>query len=192
MNSIDTFLSKNYSEDLVDLHLWCENQYRENFENCFKDVRDLKRELESNIRTVSDLELEWVLTELPMTLFDVSENLNRFRLDMEVIKLKKKSIKLDLSKSTKMMIESGELDKSEVKNYIDAQIAEHDIVITAFNYIINRVESEISFSKELIMGCKKIWDSRRRAEESNPAGEVVPEELPNYSESTGFKSSYIK
>ena len=49
------------------------------------------------------------------------------------------------------------------------------IIYTA---VVTRVEIDIAFSKELIMGARKVWDARRRSEDA-PVGEIPPE-LPDY------------
>ncbi len=116
-----------------------------------------------------------------MKLFSISENLNKVRLEAEVIKLRKKQVKADLDKQAAQLVADKELSKDAVKSWVDTELADHDILLAAYNSLITRVESDISFSKELIMGCKKIWDARKRTEQSNPVSEVVPSELPSYS-----------
>ena len=197
--SLREFIETNYKESIDDIQNWCDEEYNKNFRYCFDRVRSIKDSMNSESRPISDFELEWVLTDLPLNLFTISEALNRYKLDQEVVKLKKKEIKLELETSAKELVEQGTIGKSDTKSWVDANLSEHDIVIAAFNSIVSRVESEISFSKELLMGCKKIWDSRRRAESSNPVGDVVLnpdiENLPDYT-STGYvrstqKNSYI-
>lgn len=197
--SLREFIENNYKESIDDIQSWCDDEYNKNFRFCFDRVRSIKDSMNSESRPISDFELEWVLTDLPLNLFTISEALNRYKLDQEVVKLKKKEIKLELETSAKELVEQGIIGKSDTKSWVDANLSEHDIVIAAFTSIVSRVESEISFSKELIMGCKKIWDSRRRTETSNPVGEVVTDvsvdSLPDYS-STGYgkdirKNQYI-
>ena len=64
-----------------------------------------------------------------------------------------------------------------------------------YNSVNERVRRQISFSRELIMSSKKLWDARRATEDANPIGGVVKEEteLPNYSyDSDARKNVYIK
>ena len=180
---INEFLQKNYASYINDIGNWVDEQYNMNFRECFDAVRAIHVQMQSQTRQISDTELEWILTELPLQLFSISENLNKIRLDSEVIKLRKKQIKAELETSANDLVQSGELLKSDVKGWVDTELAEHDILLAAYSSLITRVESEISFSKELIMGCKKIWDARRRSENSNPVSEVVTSEVPNYSTS---------
>ena len=131
---------------------------------------------------INHTELEWILIELPMELFTLAESLNQLRLEYDIFKLEEK----DLTKKSK---KDSELGSTELElNRLRAMISVYSAVIT-------RVENEISYSKELIMGAKKIWDRYRAAEASNPVGEVVPEgnvpvdidSLPMYGEVTDVK-----
>ena len=192
---INEFIQENYSEYIDDVESWVTAQYDKFFKECFDKVRKIHVSMKSQTRQISDSELEWILTELPLTLFSISENLNKVRLDMEVIKLRKKSIKIELESKASEMVKEGEFNKTESKSWVDAELAEHDILISAYHSLITRVESEISFSRELIMGCKKIWDARRKTENSNPVSEVVPdngESLPSYYNRDRYREPYIR
>ena len=177
---INAFLQENYAEYINDVSNWVEDQYKRNFKDCFDSVRVIQHRMQSQTRTISDSELETILTELPMQLFSISENLNKIRLEAEVIKLRKKQVKADLDQKALQMVSEKEIPKDAMKSWVDTELAEHDVLLAAYSSLITRVESDISFSKELIMGCKKIWDARRRTEQSNPVGEVVPSDLPKY------------
>ena len=180
---IETFIQETYQEYIDDIGTWVDTQYVKYFQSCFDSVRNIHKSMKSQTRAISDSELEWILTELPLQLFSISESLNKVRLDAEVIKLRKKTVKAELDKTAAEMVKNNELSKTEVKGWVDTELADHDILLAAYSSLITRVESEISFSKELIMGCKKIWDARKRTEQSNPVGEVVPSDIPNYSQS---------
>lgn len=181
---IKSFIESQYKEYIEDIETWCNEQYNLYFKECFDSVRKIHKSMESQVRAISDTELEWILSELPMTLFSISESLNKYRLEHEVIKLRKKKIKLELDAEAKKLIEDKILSKADMKSWVDAELSEHDILLAAYASVISRVESEISFSKELIMGCKKIWDSRRKSEASNPVSPVDPrdvDKIPDYS-----------
>lgn len=181
---IKSFIESQYKEYIEDIETWCNEQYNLYFKECFDSVRKIHKSMESQVRAISDTELEWILTELPMTLFSISESLNKYRLEHEVIKLRKKKIKLELEAKAKQLVEDDFLSKSDTKSWLDAQLSEHDILLAAYSSVISRVESEISFSKELIMGCKKIWDARRKSEASNPVSPVDlrdVDKIPDYS-----------
>lgn len=187
---LDTFIQDNYSEYINDIQQWVDHQYDTAFKSCFDAVNEIHKNMQTQSRQITDTELEWTLTELPMQLFSISENLNKLRLDYEVIKLRKKAIKVEFDKKAAEMVKDSKLAKSEVKSWVDAELVDHDILIAAYNSLITRVESEISFSRELIMGCKKIWDARRKTENVNPVSEVTPETLPKYHSPQRYHESY--
>lgn len=190
---INEFIQENYQEYISDVESWVDDQYTEYFKTCFDKVRRIHERMKSQSRSITDSELEWILTELPMELFSISETLNKVRLDVEVIKLRKKSVKRDLDKKASELVKEGEFNKTDSKTWVDAELSEHDILISAYSSLITRVESEISFSRELIMGCKKIWDARRKTEASNPVSEVVPaSDLPSYYNKDRYHEPYIR
>ena len=75
------------------------------------------------------------------------------------------------------------MNKTQTADYVNRKIntamVEYEVLHAAYVSIVTRVENEQTFAKELIMGAKKVWDSRRSADNSNPVGLVVPE-LPEY------------
>ena len=68
-------------------------------------------------------------------------------------------------------------------------MTEDKILILAYDNLITRVEKEMSYSRELIMSAKKIYDVRRNTEQSNPVSEVSSKQndLPDYYSSTSGK-----
>lgn len=112
---------------------------------------------------INDKELEWIITMLPLDMFSVATALAQFKQHTEIVKLR---IKQRKTKSDD--IEDDGLDE------------EYKLMLIIYNSVINRVEQELSSSKELIMGAKKVWDARRSGERS-PIGAVVPPpDLPDY------------
>lgn len=190
--NIKEFVQENYAEYIDDISAWVDEQYNQHFKPCFDQVRKIHKDMQNGARTITDTELEWILTDLPMLLFSISEDLNKVRLESEVIKLRKKTVKAEMDKKAAEMVKNDELSKTDAKGWVDTELADHDILLAAYNSLITRVESEISFSKELIMGCKKIWDSRRRTESSNPVGEVVPGQLPSYYNADRYHEPYVR
>ena len=191
--NINQFREENYKEYIDDICDWVDEQYSKYFKSCFDSVRKMHESMKSQVRPISDSELEWILVELPMTLFSISEDLNKIRLEVEVIKLRKKTIKSELEQKASELVRDSVITKADIKSWVDTELADHDILLSAYNSLITRVESEISFSKELIMGCKKIWDSRRKTEASNPVGEVTPstsDKVPNYSDRYSGENRY--
>lgn len=159
-------IENNMQPDIDAVTTWCDDIYAEWFSSYFNSSRILFDRLKSKDKPISDEELSWILIQLPLQLFSASEALSKFRISQEVIKLKTKEIEMSI-KGT-----AGTL-----------QTIDNKILIMAYAGIISRVESEISFSRELIMGAKKVWDSRRSTEGVHPVGEVdgnPPIILPEY------------
>lgn len=109
---------------------------------------------------INDTELEWILISLPLELKMAANSLAQFKQYNEIVKLRMKQRK------------SAGVDDSDG---LDAEFKLMNIIYTS---VITRVELEISFSKELIMGAKKVWDARRSGE-TPPIGETNTD-LPEY------------
>ena len=169
-----------YIDDIVDVSAWCDDFYNKGFSKYFANTRDLYKRMRSSGKPVSDEELTQILLDLPIALFDASESLSQIKIALEVIKLKAKEQEQERSKHcTAKTI-------TERKDEVAVQMTDSKILIAAYQTVISRVENEISFSRELIMGAKKIWDSRRHTEESNPVSPIDPTKkrsvngLPDY------------
>ena len=164
--------------------------YNKIFADEFKDLRQLRDRMKSEKSPVTDAELEEILTTLPLRLFDISEKLNSVRLESETIRLRMKDYKqkrlVQLSEGEMYSPEGGRMSTSAQREWttkaVNAEMADHELLLSAYTSVIDRVEREISMSRELIMGAKKIWDGRRSAESVNPVGEVVTPgaDLPDY------------
>lgn len=153
---------KEMDEDVQSVIDWCDELYDINFSSFFQGQRDLFKRLQSKTHLITDEELEWILTSIPLQLFTVAERLSQIKITQEVIKMKNKKDTIDkINEST----QSTQTKKKEEAEYL---MLEHKLVDTVYSSIINRVENEISFSRELIMSAKKIWDRRRQTENINP------------------------
>ena len=86
----------------------------------------------------------------------------------EVIKLRNKQKLNGLKKMSKATTLTQQTEDAEV------QMIEELILDLAYESVISRVDHEISFSRELIMGAKKVWDRRRQTDVVNPIGTVTP------------------
>jgi len=178
MIDLNSIVSENF-EDTNAVVSWCSEIYDEKFAEFFLDARVLFEKLQSKSHPITDDDLSQILMDIPMKLFDVSEVLNQFRLNYEVVKLKNKQKESNLIKS------SSESTASKRKIDAELKMISDKILVLAFDSVITRVENEISFCRELIMSAKKLWDARRKSEQSNPVSEVT--ELPDY-----HATSYIK
>ena len=164
-------ISDSFSDQFDGLDEWIDKTYDDNFAKYFIDQREMIDKLNHSSEPVSDDYLEKILIEIPLQLFDVSEVVNKVRLKIEAIKLGIKEK------------ESNKLSTLEDR-----------LLVSAYESIVSRVEREMSYSRELIMSAKKIWDSREHGKNSMPVSEIDPEcrtELPDYSGPSTHKS-YIR
>lgn len=157
-----------FNTEITDVTTWCNDFYDKKFAKYFTKSRELYKRLNSNTRPISDSELNYILIDLPITLFDVSEVLSQTRVSLEVIKLRAKE------QSTELMKDIEAKTLTEKRDAVSVQMIDANLLIMAYESVIGRVENEIKFSQELIMGAKKVWDSRRKTDASNPVGLVDP------------------
>jgi len=202
MRTLDEVFKANYMAESEDIVSWCDSIYDKYFSDAYKIMKSVGSSTVFNDLgfvkcKLSDEELERILTELPVDLYTASESLNRLKLELEMIKLKYKQIRRDLTTEAKNHIKmTGEnLTKAEVESavqdYTFSEISENELLIRAYESVISRAENERSACRELIMGAKKVWDSRRMAEQTNPIKEVVTDnELPDYKDIA--RNQYVK
>lgn len=157
-------------DGIAELDAWCEEIYQTNFASYFENVRELYIKFKkSEYMPISDEDLSRILIEVPLSLFSASEAVQKLKTHQEIMKLNTKYSKLSL-------------DDTEDKANSQAMEA----VTKAYENIITRAEKEISYSRELIMGAKKIWDARKRTESLMPVSEMSEEDskrskkLPEY------------
>ena len=173
-----------FSDDIEAVSDWCEEIYQNNFASHFSESRELFLRLKSKTQPITDEELSWILINLPLNLFDVSEVLNKFKVNQEVVKLRNKQKESDLVKASIETTATKRQEEASIK------MLENKLLVTAYSSVMSRVESEISFCRELIMGAKKIWDARRRSESANPVGFVTDDshtDLPDYQQDVYIK-----
>ena len=176
--------------DIDSVNEWVDEIYNKYFSGYFADQHEYYKRLKSKDRPITDAELEDILTTMPLELFSVSEALSQFKISEEVVKLKVKETEIENFKNSQQSSETKR--KEEAAN----SVLEHKLLITVYEAVAERVGKEISYSRELIMGCKKIWDGRRATDNSNPVGNVVNEgDLPDYAyngkASTGGGRTYV-
>lgn len=157
-------ICESMNEDINSVIEWCNQIYDQTFSAYFKDQRELFKKLESKTHPITDEELERILTAIPLELFSVSEKISQFKISQEVIRMKNKQSTAELVNA------STESTQTKKKEEADLLMLENKLVDTVFAAVISRVDSEVSFSRELIMSAKKIWDRRRQIEQSNPIG----------------------
>lgn len=178
-------IESKYQEDFDDVDAWVKNRYEDVFAPYFYLVQELYKRMQSTTRQITDKELEEILSTVPLQMFAVAEELNNVKARMEVLKLEIKQKKNDIRAS------STETSQTARNKQADEATAEDELLLKLYRSIVERVESQVSFSKELIMSAKKLWTSRRDAE--NIAQAAQNTELPDYSiGDSDSKQSYIK
>ena len=83
---------KGVSDDIQDVQKWADEEYNKYFASYFVGEVDLYKKLKDKDYIVTDDELEWILTSLPLELFSVSEQLSKMKTAEEVIKLHIKEV----------------------------------------------------------------------------------------------------
>ena len=176
-----------YAGDIKSVKDWCNKFYDRYFAEHFAGFRDAFNRLKKAGNKITDDELETLLITLPIRLFDASEVLSGTKIALSTVRIGMKQKENDLIAEGK---ESGK-SAAAAKESAASAILDDQILVAAYDIIISRVESEISFCREIIMSAKKIWDARRRTENANPVSPV--ESLPEYNPDDKRKgNSYIR
>lgn len=144
-----------------------ERIYNACFSEYFSSVHILKDRLYSEKRPITDSELEEVLTNLPLNLFLVAEKMEQLKLRVAIVNkyIKDRSYEFE---------HSPDVTKKDIPHLL----SEEKFKVDMYTIIIERAQSEVSIAKELIMACKKLWDARRKIEESNPVQPPKQNSLP--------------
>ena len=172
--------------DIDEVEQWAENEYQNYFAQYFKGEVELYRKMKDDPEgLITDVDLEWILTYLPLELFSVAEQLSKLKTKQEVIKLHIRE------KEDEMMLNLKESDLSQTaeKEMASKYIAPDKLLVDIYTSITERVNREISFSRELIMSAKKIWDARRASEAPITGITKGVDDLPDYIPDT---RTYIK
>ena len=148
-----------------------QTMYDKDFAPYFKENHDLYKRMQSEVRPITDEELSRVLIALPLSLFEVGAAISDLRTKVEIAKLRIKEVEFAIMQESEAKTITAKKDEAMMHTMDD------HVLLCAYLGLIDRVEAEMSFSRELIMGAKKIWDSRRRTEDSNP---VAPIDIPEY------------
>ena len=177
MSILETYQS--HKQDLDDIANWIDQTYDENFRQYFEVVENLYARFKSETYPITDAEIEAILTILPLNLFSVSEKLAQLESSSEVIKLRVKQKKYEIIQSSEASSQAAK--KEEAAN----AVVDDEILLKAYEILSDRVNNEISFSRELIMGAKKIWSARKQTETIGIGAENVNtnreiDELPEY------------
>lgn len=174
-------ICEEYSQDIESVQNWHDQKYHELFGSTFDDLAQMQSRLASKERPITDEELEWTLTTFPLNLIRAAESLNQLRLELEVVKLNNAAKKTELSKKYHTDIEYSKWTAAMKSEAIAAEMAEYYTLQSAYTSIITRVENQLLYSREFIMGAKKVWDSRRHSEAPIPTADTSDSaSLPDY------------
>lgn len=163
------------STDINEVNEWADQEYNKYFSQYFKGEVELYDRMKKNQDPITDQELEWILTELPLELFSVTEQLSKLKTAQEVIKLHIKQTERDYIQNP-----GSPGSATQKKEDAVALTAEDRLLVTVYDSISERVSRQMSFSKELIMSAKKIWDARRSDGVLNPDVLGKDTSLPEY------------
>ena len=151
-------------------------------------VYTLASKLNSDTDPISDKDLEYILMDLPLKLFIVSEYLAKLSGMVEALKIENTQKELDIRNDIAEQIAYGEkYTQQDVKTRIDSALIENKATIVCLNTAIKQIEKQLTYCRELIMSAKKIWDARRRTENIMPVSESNIEDLPEIT-----RNQYIK
>lgn len=164
---------KAIQSEVDEINDWANSEYDKYFAPYFKEEKKLYDRIKSKDDPITDSELEWILTDLPLELFSVSEQLGKLKISQEVIRIHIKQVEREY-------IATAEGSATQKKEDASALTAEDKLLVDVYDTIIERVNKQMTFSKELIMSAKKIWDARRA--DGIPLPDVVPNQdaLPEY------------
>lgn len=168
-------IEQKYQKD-IDAVIDYENGiYNHLFADEFSEILKLSDAIkQSGYRSPSDEVLEVILIDVPLKLFDVAERLNQLELTLQVLKLELKEKKVQLKHCNDVQ----NLKSTEISDYITSKTIEDELMICVYTKLIERVNSQVSYSKELIMSAKKLWDRRKAAESVMPVSPVDPASAP--------------
>lgn len=175
-------------DDLVAAHKnadsavqWADELYHDRFYRYFVEVHDMWASVSNVDNPISDNQLDICLTKLPLELFAVSEALASFKISIEAVKFEIKKAEFDQRKT--LMAERTNETKEEIEKLVQFSGIENKFLLGVYTKIVERVENEMRFTREVIMACKKIY-SARHVNDQPPVNESNTEpgaNLPSYS-----------
>lgn len=164
-----------YQQDIDAVIKYQNEIYDKMFSKEFSEVKSLSDMIKkSGYKSPSDEVLEIILMDVPLKLFDVAEKLNQLELTLQVLKLKLKEKKIELKHDENVR----NMNSTMLSEFVSENTIEDELMISIYSKLIERVNSQISYSKELIMSAKKLWDRRKEAESAMPVTPVDPAAVP--------------
>lgn len=169
------YVETRYQGDIDAVIKYQNEVYDKMFSKEFSEVKSLSDMIKkSGYKSPSDEVLEIILMDVPLKLFDVAEKLNQLELTLQVLKLKLKEKKIELKHDENVR----NMNSTMLSEFVSENTIEDELMISIYSKLIERVNSQISYSKELIMSAKKLWDRRKEAESAMPVTPVDPAAVP--------------
>ena len=170
-----TSIESQYQQDIDAVIQYQNEVYDTMFSKEFSEVKRLSDMIKkSGYKSPSDEILEIILMDVPLKMFDVAEKLNQLELTLQVLKLKLKEKKIELKHDEI----ARNMNSTMLSEFVSENTIEDELMISIYSKLIERVNSQISYSKELIMSAKKLWDRRKEAESAMPVAPVDPAAVP--------------
>lgn len=148
----------------------------DNFRPMVDRIRSYSSIASDTFKPIDDESLEELLTSVPLILIDISEALADMQVRMNTVKLSLKDKKF---RSKQDLVQSGEA-KTSASELVAGEFYADELLVNIYQTVIDTVEHDLSYGRELVMGAKKIWDRRRDAENAVPIKESEPPSLPEY------------
>lgn len=152
---MDAQIAESIVTEMKEITSIADEIYTEMVGDYFNEVERLSKRFQSMQNPITDAELEEILTVIPLKLFKVAESLSKVKLTNEIVKIRAK-------------------DKNDDKSL------DYKLAASVYASVIVRIEKEASYSRELIMASKKIWESRRSAENAAGIRTDITPDLPDY------------
>ena len=193
MNKVEEYIPDSIYSTITECRKYYQSVYDTDIAPYFNKLQEIQAQLSNN--KITDEQLEYVLSSLPLDLIDISEYLSRYQIELESLKLAIKSAEVDLR--NRLVSDSDvKYKETEIKEIVKASFLVNRQIVVCYETLIERINRQLSYCREFIMGCKKIWDRRRQSESTVPIKEQdynMVENLPMWDEDNIQKpKQYVK
>lgn len=164
-----------YSPDFSEANDLVLQIYTKNFSHFFDIVDKFYYSMQKEKNKLSDEELEEILIDLPLNLFEVSDKVTGLRIQLEVTKLKNREVRENIRTAIDSSDAFSDMSKTDRKEAVARATASsmvpYELLADVYEVLLDLISNKVSFAKELIMSAKKVWTSRRETEDSMPVAE---------------------
>ena len=160
-------IEEKYQADTASAEKWLSETYKRIFGTYFEQSDKLYDAIHTgNVSNFSDEDLSNILSVIPLDLLVAAEALSSVKVRTAFFKQQLKEYKHDSRDAT--------------------DISELELLIHCYTALEELVSTKMSFSRELIMTAKKLWDARQEGANAMPVAERDYSNLPEY------PATYIK